>query len=110
MVEFSIEQTPKGEEARDVRVFQGEAKQTHPSETTTYASTGARVTGTVKKWISDKGYGFLQQDAGGPDLFVHIRSLGEGVESLAEGQKVEFQIAKSEKGEIAQNVTVCNEA
>ncbi|BBO17556.1 cold-shock protein [Candidatus Brocadia pituitae] len=56
------------------------------------------ATGTVK-WFNDKkGYGFISQD-GGQDVFVHQTSIqSEGFRSLAEGDKVEFEVIKDEKG------------
>ncbi len=57
-----------------------------------------RQTGTVK-WFNDaKGFGFITQD-GGPDLFVHFRSIqGTGFKSLQEGQKVTFKVVQGQKG------------
>lgn len=57
-----------------------------------------RETGTVK-WFNDgKGYGFITRDAGG-DVFVHFSEVqGDGFRSLAEGQKVEFEVAQGQKG------------
>jgi CspA family cold shock protein len=65
------------------------------------------ATGTVK-WFNDaKGYGFLQQDNGEADVFVHFSAIaGEGFKSLREGQKVEFDIEKDAKGLRAANVRV----
>jgi CspA family cold shock protein len=58
-----------------------------------------RKTGTVK-WFNDaKGFGFIAQDGGGPDLFVHFRSIqSEGFKSLKEGQKVSFDVVQGQKG------------
>jgi cold shock protein len=63
------------------------------------------ATGTVK-WFNDaKGYGFLTQDGGGEDVFCHFSAIqADGFKSLAEGQKVEFEIARGPKGLQAQNV------
>lgn len=57
-----------------------------------------RTSGTVK-WFNDaKGFGFITQD-GGPDLFVHFRSIqGTGFKSLQEGQKVTFKVVQGQKG------------
>ena len=57
------------------------------------------ATGTVK-WFNDaKGFGFITQDNGGEDVFVHHTSIqADGFRSLAEGQKVEFEVAKGPKG------------
>ncbi|MDH4099050.1 MAG: cold-shock protein [Nitrospirota bacterium] len=58
------------------------------------------------KWFNDaKGYGFIEQESG-QDVFVHFSSIqGDGFKSLAEGQKVEFDIIQGEKGPQASNVT-----
>ena len=62
------------------------------------------ATGTVK-WFNDKkGYGFISQDDG-QDVFVHQTSIqGEGFRTLAEGDKVEFEVIKDQKGYKATNV------
>jgi cold shock protein len=60
--------------------------------------------GTVK-WFNDaKGFGFITQDGGG-DIFVHHTAIqGSGFKSLSEGQRVEFEIVKGQKGPAAANV------
>lgn len=69
----------------------------------------ARITGTVK-WFNDaKGYGFLAHD-GGPDVFVHFSAIqSSGFKSLAEGEKVEFEIVQGDKGPQAADVTKAGE-
>lgn len=65
-----------------------------------------RETGTVKWFNSSKGYGFIQRQ-NGEDVFVHFQSIvGDGYRSLEEGQKVEFTVAKGQKGLQAQEVKV----
>jgi CspA family cold shock protein len=66
------------------------------------------VNGTVKWFNSEKGFGFIEQENGGKDVFVHFRqinSTGYGRVSLDEGQKVTFEIGEGEKGPQAENVT-----
>ena len=65
----------------------------------------ARLTGTVK-WFNDaKGYGFISRE-GGPDVFVHFSAIqGNGFKSLAEGDRVEFEIVQGQKGPQAADVT-----
>ncbi len=64
-----------------------------------------RKTGTVK-WFNDaKGFGFIQQEDG-PDVFVHFSAISaEGFKSLAENDRVEFEITQGPKGPQAANVT-----
>ena len=64
--------------------------------------------GSVKWFNEEKGYGFIQQDNGGADVFVHFRqvnSSGPGRVSLTEGQKVTFEVGEGQKGPQAENVT-----
>ena len=63
-----------------------------------------QMQGTVKFFNSEKGYGFISRD-GGSDVFVHHTNiLGTGYKSLAEGQKVEFDVGPGRKGDEALNV------
>lgn len=61
--------------------------------------------GTVKWFNDQKGFGFITPEDGSKDLFVHHSSiLAQGFKSLAENQKVEFDVEQSEKGPRASNV------
>lgn len=63
------------------------------------------ATGIVKWFNSEKGFGFIQQDDGGPDVFVHFSSIQTaGFKELAEGQKVEYDVTQGPKGPQAEQV------
>lgn len=66
------------------------------------------ATGTVKWFNTTKGYGFIQPDQGGPDVFVHISAVERsGMTQLNEGQKVNFEVAQDRRTgkSAAQNLT-----
>jgi len=66
------------------------------------------VSGTVKWFNDEKGFGFIKREDG-PDVFVHFRAInGDGRRSLQEGQKVTFKVTQGQKGPQAENVTVVN--
>jgi CspA family cold shock protein len=63
-----------------------------------------RMTGTVKWFNDDKGFGFIERE-GGEDVFVHFSSIrGEGFKSLQDGQQVEFTLGEGQKGPQALDV------
>jgi cold shock protein len=63
------------------------------------------ATGTVKWFNSEKGFGFIANDDGGPDVFAHFSAIaGGGYKSLDENQKVEFEVTQGQKGPQAENI------
>jgi len=63
------------------------------------------VTGTVKWFSAEKGFGFIERE-GGDDVFVHFSAIqGDGFKTLEEGQQVEFEITEGDRGPQAANVT-----
>lgn len=66
----------------------------------------SKTTGVVKWFNEEKGFGFIEQESG-PDVFVHFRAIvDEGFKTLAEGQKVSFEVTQGQKGLQAENVTL----
>ena len=62
------------------------------------------MTGTVKWFNAEKGYGFIEREDGG-DVFVHFSAIqSEGFKTLEEGQAVEFDVVQGNRGEQAANV------
>jgi CspA family cold shock protein len=53
--------------------------------------------GTVKKWLSNRGYGFIDAEEGDEDVFIHHSEI-QGTYDLKEGQEVEFEIESTDKG------------
>jgi CspA family cold shock protein len=63
------------------------------------------ATGTVKWFNAEKGFGFIQQDDGGPDVFVHFSAIqSSGFKELHEGQKVDYNVTQGPKGPQAEQV------
>ncbi|GAA4751154.1 cold-shock protein [Amnibacterium soli] len=63
------------------------------------------ATGVVKWFNAEKGYGFITEDGDGQDVFVHFSAIEmTGYRSLAEGQRVEFQVGAGDKGPQAEAV------
>ena len=61
--------------------------------------------GTVKWFNAEKGFGFIAQEDGGDDVFVHYSAINmQGYKSLEENQKVEFEVTQGPKGPQAENV------
>ena len=61
--------------------------------------------GTVKWFNAEKGFGFIAQDEGGDDVFVHYSAINmQGCKSLEENQKVVFEVTQGPKGPQAENV------
>ena len=62
-------------------------------------------TGTVKWFNESKGFGFIAPDSGGKDLFAHFSEIqGSGFKTLAEAQRVEFEVKEGQKGPQAANI------
>ena len=65
-----------------------------------------KATGSVKWFNETKGFGFLTQDNGGQDVFVHFNAIvADGFKTLTEGQKVSFNVEDGKKGPQATEVT-----
>jgi len=61
--------------------------------------------GSVKWFNAEKGFGFIAQDGGGPDVFVHYSAIqADGYRSLEENQRVEFEVTQGQKGPQAEQV------
>ena len=64
----------------------------------------SKTNGTVKWFTETKGFGFIEREDG-PDVFVHFSAIqGDGFKTLADGQKVEFDVTDGQKGPQAENV------
>ena len=63
------------------------------------------LSGTVK-WFNDaKGFGFIEPDEGGPDVFAHFSAITmEGFRTLKQGSKVSYELMQGPKGDLAQNI------
>jgi CspA family cold shock protein len=64
------------------------------------------ASGTVKWFNSEKGFGFIAQDGGGPDVFAHYSNIsGNGYRELLEGEAVTFDVTQGQKGPQAENIS-----
>jgi cold shock protein len=86
-----------------------------PTTATRRASCAARIyfvetfmaTGTIKWFNAQKGYGFIQPDNGGKDVFIHISAVERaGLSTLREGQKIKYDVAQDRGKEAAANISV----
>ena len=65
------------------------------------------ATGTVKWFNDSKGFGFISPDGGGEDLFAHFSAIqSAGFKTLAEGQRVNFDVTNGPKGKQASNIQI----
>ena len=110
-VKVRIGQGPKGPEVTEiVEVLSGGValgSSSPPQRASRSQVTGEVVEsiGTVKVYKSDKGFGFVGQDGGGKDVFVHATALARaGLSGLVEGQRVRMQIGQGQKGLEAQSI------
>jgi cold shock protein len=66
--------------------------------------------GTVSWFDEEKGFGFVTPDGGGPDVFVHVRALAEGLAWLTEGDRVAYEVVQGDRGPQARDVHLVREA
>ncbi|HEY9439384.1 MAG TPA: cold-shock protein [Streptomyces sp.] len=65
------------------------------------------ASGTVKWFNSEKGFGFIEQEGGGADVFAHYSNIvAQGFRELQEGQRVTFDVTQGQKGPQAENITL----
>lgn len=67
---------------------------------------GSIMASGIMKWFnSEKGFGFIEQDGGGPDVFAHYSNIAtQGFRELQEGQRVSFEVTQGQKGPQAENI------
>ena len=85
----------------------GAVRSTQPNDGLATVREIILMKGTVKWFNDSKGFGFIEQEGSGEDVFVHHSAIeANGYRSLEEGQKVDFEITKEAKGLRAANVTI----
>jgi len=110
-VKVRIGQGQKGPEVTEVievdlsPALLGTSEERRPAATSQVVSQTVEGIGTVKMYKADKGFGFVSQDGGGKDVFVHATVLARaGLSALTEGQRVRMQIGEGKKGLEAQAI------
>jgi cold shock protein len=94
--------TPRSHEADNCDARCAVRGRVHPAD-----KEADMASGTVKWFNAQKGYGFIQPDQGGKDVFVHISAVERaGLSSLAEGQKVNYEVARDRGKEAAANLAL----
>ncbi|CAF1017601.1 unnamed protein product [Adineta ricciae] len=92
-VDFLESESDRGLEARDIRIVESLTNGQKNIET-----------GTIQQWNTERGFGFVRRASTGKDLFVHARSLVDGMRTLDVGQQIQFQLRSTGKGEEACDV------
>jgi CspA family cold shock protein len=110
-IKVQIGQGQKGPEVTEVievdlsTIQLGRSAEQRPAAASQVVGQVKESIGTVKLYKADKGFGFVGQDGGGKDVFVHATALAHaGLSGLAEGQRVRMQIGQGQKGLEAQTI------
>lgn len=109
-VKIRIAQGQKGSEVTEVievnaSTAQASTTERRPAVVSQVVGQTMESLGTVKMYNADKGFGFVGQDDGGKDVFVHVTALGRaGLSGLTEGQRVRMQIGQGQKGLEARSI------
>lgn len=89
----------------DASIAQAAIKTERPAIVSQVVGQTTEITGTVNLYKADKGFGFVGQDGGGKDVFVHVTALARaGLTELAKGQRVRMKIGQGQKGLEAQTI------
>ncbi|MCU1536283.1 MAG: cold-shock protein [Humibacillus sp.] len=111
-VTFDVVEGERGPQARDVRLARSSAPRRETARPTVRGRSPHRESsgvparggeGVVARYDTERGFGFIAPDAGGPDLFVHVSVLRDG-EELREGDRVRYQVRQSDRGPQADRV------